>query len=89
MNGKSLILLFIFSIKIIGQVHSANITGKVIDENSKKGIQLANVFVLNSTDSSLISGEATLKDGSFNVKNIPEGSYNVKVTSIGYKEQLI
>ena len=61
------------------------ISGRVIDKQSNRGIEYASVVLLNPTDSSMVPGigAMTAKNGSFTV-NAPFGKYIVRVTFMGY-----
>ena len=62
------------------------ITGKVIDKQSGKGVEYASVVLLNPTDSSMVPGigAVTSSNGNFTV-NAPFGSYIVRVSFMGYE----
>jgi hypothetical protein len=79
----SLICILFFSYVSIAQ----NITGRVVDENNEP-MEWVNVVLLERTDSAYIGGVVTQKDGSFSfdITNIKDGI--VKLTSIGYTEQI-
>ncbi len=54
--------------------------GRVTDEKNGEPVPYANVFFTNTT-----IGSATLEDGTFEVRNIPNGKYDLTVSVIGYK----
>tara|TARA_B100001758_G_scaffold133324_1_gene114762 strand:- start:1066 stop:3465 length:2400 start_codon:yes stop_codon:yes gene_type:complete len=58
---------------------SQSINGFVREEKTGEPISYANVFLSNTT-----LGSATNRDGYFVIKNVPEGSYEINVTMIGY-----
>src|SRR5687768_14164002 len=77
-------LLFIFfSLATFSQVTHFNITGKVIDKNSKFQLPGASVFAQNTT-----FGVATDADGTFKLK-LPNGGYEVVITFTGYETESI
>ena len=55
------------------------ITGKVIDVNTGQALSGANVSIEGTK-----FGAATNTDGEFLIKNIPPGTYNLRITFIGY-----
>ena len=62
------------------------IMGQIIDGNSKQAIEFATISLLNSADSSLVSGTITGQDGTFQLKNIANGKYIIKVGFLGYHD---
>jgi len=68
--------------KIVGKIE-----GKIIDASSAKVIEYATVVVLK--DSTMISGTTTDTKGSFSIDKIPEGNYKVKVSFVGYNDEIV
>ncbi len=64
---------------VLGQI-----SGTVIDKDLGDPIPYATVLI-NDSDGNLVSGNSSLDDGSFTIKDIPEGSYTFQVQFIGYK----
>ena len=64
---------------VLGQI-----SGKVIDKDLRDPIPYATVLI-NDPEGNLVSGNSSLDDGSFIIKDIPEGSYIFQVQFIGYK----
>ncbi len=56
------------------------ITGKVTDSQSGEGLAGANVTVVGTS-----LGSAADADGNFTIENVPDGSYTVKATFIGFE----
>lgn len=71
----TLLALLVLSFNIMAQ---ATVKGRVIDENSEPVIG-ANVYIRG-----LKLGAATNDKGTFEIKNIPIGEYEVVVTHVGY-----
>ena len=69
----------IFLIIVSELILSQSINGFVREEKTGEPISYANVFLSNT-----ILGSATNRDGYFVIKNVPEGSYEINVTMIGY-----
>lgn len=61
------------------------IFGKVKDEQTKKGIEYASISLVNPGSPKLAGGTITNPDGSFQLENIPNGRYILKITFLGYK----
>ncbi len=74
--------IFIFSNICIAapSVKTGSIKGVVIDAETQTTIPGASVSIVNSD-----KGAATNNNGEFKVKNVPVGTYNVSVRSIGYQ----
>ena len=79
------LLLFIFSSSGFSQnsLSEISIKGTVIEKSSGKALESATVQVFGSGDSTLISGALTDNEGKFEIP-VPEGSYTVKISYIGY-----
>ena len=60
------------------------ISGSVIEQSSGNALQRANVSLLKSKDSAVVSGDITDKQGKFTIANVPEGEYIVKANYIGF-----
>ncbi|HSM62298.1 MAG TPA: TonB-dependent receptor, partial [Gillisia sp.] len=64
---------------VLGQI-----SGTVIDKDLGDPIPYATVLI-NDSEGKLVSGNSSLDDGSFIIKDIPEGTYTLQVQFIGYK----
>lgn len=60
------------------------IKGKIIDAQTKEGIEFANVSLLSPSSGQIVKGTITDASGTFTLKNLPEGSYTLSVSFIGY-----
>lgn len=79
-NLKLILVLTFFSTAfIIGQSARGKIIGKVVDETTKEPIPGVNVLVVGTT-----FGSATDLDGNFSINNVDVGSYQVRISSVGY-----
>jgi len=83
LNHAPLLIKFICICSLLIWNHAfnqtADITGHVIDRRTKKPLHYANVFLSNTT-----FGTATLHDGSFQITNVPSGTYTLVVSMMGY-----
>lgn len=66
-----------------------NVSGIVIDKNTRESVISATVRVLSLPDSTMVTGAATDANGAFNIKNVKKGNYALKVTFIGYHDNVI
>ena len=82
-------LLFLFAVMAImanlSFAQKGEISGKVIDSQSNRGVEYASVVLLNPTDSSIVHGigAITSSNGNFTI-SAPFGSYLVRVSFMGY-----
>ena len=76
-----LYILLVFNNSTFGQ-HS--IQGKILDKNDEGAIEMANIRLLHSMDSSYISGCPSDEKGFFTFKKILNGSYILEVRFLGY-----
>ncbi len=82
---KTRILLGIFLLlvsRIFGQ--SAGVTGNITDSQSRKSLSGAHIELIRISDSTVRAGISGA-DGSFILKDVEQGSYQVIVSYIGYK----
>ncbi len=71
---------------ICAQTPTQVIRGKVVDAETKTGLEGANVIILN-TDPFL--GITTSQDGSFKIQKVPVGRHSIKVSFVGYRTAII
>lgn len=89
---KRLLLLasFILSMHSYAQIpansnfKSGEISGKVIDQNSKTALPYVTIIVKDAAQKT-ITGGITDEKGAFSIKQIPEGDNSVEIQFIGYK----
>ena len=74
---------FCFNISSIDA--QTKISGRVIDSVSKP-LSVANVFLLNNDDSSLVKGNITDTSGSYLFEEVKSGQYLLKSSFTGYKD---
>ena len=77
--------LFVFLISIFGFSQNLSVSGKVIDEKGAP-VSYANVVLMTVKDSTIIAGTSTDDGGFFKLNSIEKGTYNFKISFIGYKE---
>ncbi|WP_299157260.1 TonB-dependent receptor [uncultured Tenacibaculum sp.] len=90
MRNILLILLTAFSVNLFAQMPKSNlpkpgsISGKVIDQTTKEPLPYVNI-IIKDTANKILTGGITNDNGTFSIKNIPEGKNMVEVQFIGYK----
>ncbi len=67
----------------------ARVTGRIIDKASSGPIEYANIRLCSATDSALITGTVSAKDGSFSIQSLRPGKYLVDVRFLGYTRKLV
>ncbi len=84
--AHKLLALTLFSL-LPGYFLSAQLKVRgVVVNNNGEPLMNASVMLLNATDSSLIKGIMTIKEGRFSFDKVASGSYLVASTYIGYKQ---
>ncbi len=63
---------------------SAALKGKIADRESKNPIHFATISLLRK-DSTLIAGLESREDGGFSIGQVPEGSFILRVSFVGYQ----
>ncbi len=87
---KNIILILICACCSFSNAQSKfNVSGIVIDKNTRESVISATVRVLSLPDSTMVTGVATDTNGAFNIKNVKKGNYALKVTFIGYHDNVI
>lgn len=83
-------LLFAFVVTATAayaQVGSGSLKGTLTDINSGEALPFVNVVV--EQNGNTVSGGVTDFDGKFYIKPLTPGSYDLKVSSVGYKSKII
>ncbi len=80
---KLLLLLFMPFLCLAAQTRK--VSGTVLDENSAP-LPFANVLLLKSSDSTLVKAVASDMDGNFELTELPDGSYMLKISMVGYTD---
>jgi outer membrane receptor protein involved in Fe transport len=83
-NLLSLIILLIISTNTFAQTGVGKISGKVIDTDTKEILIGANIILVNTN-----LGSATDIDGNYFILNITPGTYEVKISYVGYAPKTI
>jgi len=79
--GLAFIALLVFTFRLLGQ-EAGSIQGKVLDVDSRKSLAAANILLRGTTQ-----GTNASSDGSFVVRQVAAGTYDVRVSYIGYTPQ--
>ena len=80
---KSQLLLFIYFLaSCAGGMAQSTVQGKIIDHTDKKPLAFVNVFLSNAT-----IGSQTAADGTFLLKGIKPGTYELVVSMVGFETQ--
>ena len=81
---KSALTLLLLLIAMVTQAQQHLITGAIIDKGTKDPVEASTVQLLR-TDSTYISGAISDENGLFSLQAPEDGSYLLKITSVGYK----
>jgi outer membrane receptor protein involved in Fe transport len=65
-----------------------NLSGVIVDRNSKITIEFATAELLNASDSSLVAGTLTDNKGSFSFDQVKKGNYLLRYSFIGYEKMV-
>ena len=77
-------------LSVIYPASAAVITGKVVDASTDEPMEFVNVTVSDkSSGKELPVGTMSGVDGAFKLSGVPSGSYNVKLSFVGYKPALV
>ena len=90
---KILMSFFLVSVAISAQGQreftGGGIKGKVIESSENVPMEFANIVLLNSSDSSQVTGTVTNKEGLFEITRVRPGSYYVTIGFIGFEQKKI
>lgn len=81
---KSAVLNLILFLSIVYQSYAQVISGRVTEAEGK-GVESVSIIVLKATDSTVIKYGMSDKDGYFNISNLNNGLFNIKLSCIGYQ----
>ena len=90
MKSITLFCALIFSITAFAQPNSnkdiknGSVSGRVIDAQLNEPLPYVNI-VITDTAKKIITGGITNDDGTFEIKNIPEGTITVSIQFVGFK----
>jgi ferric enterobactin receptor len=65
---------------------TSKVEGRILDEKGQN-LAYANVLILKSADSSLVKAAISENDGRFEITEVPNGAYLLKVMMLGYGDQ--
>ncbi len=79
-----LLTIFLFTSPLFAQTGVGKISGKVIDADTKEPLIGANIIIINTN-----LGAATDVDGNYFILNITPGTYQLKISYVGYASKTI
>lgn len=89
--GLYFLVLILLSFTATSQtgISSGSLSGKVRHEISNEAIDFAVVNLINQSTSVLVRSVMTENDGAFQFQDVPFGTYNLKISFIGYESRII
>lgn len=95
-----LIVLFVISSNLFAQTtsqqmnrsgfaSSGKISGSLIDAQTNQIVEYGNIVLFRSTDSTMVNGTITDKEGKFTLDKLSFGMYYLKASFIGYAARII
>ena len=79
-------IIFLCLILLISIGIDAQITGNVYNGENKSPIPYANAIAISAKDSSIVKASITNENGKFSIESLNDGSYLVKIITLGYKD---
>ena len=77
------ILMFLFSVNVVFAQNT--VEGILVDGKSNERLAFVNIGLIRTADTVLVTGSASDYNGVFKLSNVPNGSYILKVSAIGYE----
>ncbi|MDZ7658757.1 TonB-dependent receptor [Fodinibius sp.] len=77
---------FIFTAFSSLQAQTATIKGQLTDDKTGEAIQGANIYLSNQ-ETEFSSGAATNNEGRYTIRKLAGGSYQLKITAVGYQSK--
>ncbi len=65
------------------------LTGRVLDESSQKAVEYANITLIQTRDSTAVSGGISNSEGYFDLRDLPLGRFNLRFEFMGYETLII
>ncbi len=84
MKKIALNTLFLLLLTVTMSAQNYTLSG-IVKDSKKQPLPYTNVAIINA-DKSLQNGVATLKDGTFSIKGVNQGTYKLIVSFVGYKD---
>ena len=84
---RHLLLFFFCMVAVIGWAQNREISGQVVDRDTKDPIPQVTIQLLSSVDSAFVVGALSGDDGSFQLKASASGRYILRFTSVGYQRE--
>lgn len=78
------LILILLTLPIYAQQGKVDVTGTIIEEETNEPIEQATIRLLNVKDSSMVTGVASSRNGTFTLKNVKAGSYLLHVSFVGF-----
>lgn len=94
MNIKYVIFITVLFLCLTNQLSAQNrggqnpvgvVEGKIIDQQTSEPVEYANVLILKTSDSSMVSGTISDSRGRYTISEIPNGKYIMQIRFIGYE----
>jgi len=79
-------ILMLSNANLMAAPNTTIIKGVVVDKETRSPLSYATVAVRNDSDQ-VVAASTANEDGSFEISDVPHGSYRLVATFIGYKEQ--
>lgn len=81
-----LLFALVFTISVMAQAQlNSSISGKLVDKETEKPVELANVRILKQADSTFVAGKVSDVNGAFTIP-VKSGAYIVHISFIGYND---
>ncbi len=85
MSRQKSIFIFVL-LCLCGSLWAQNkVTGVIVDERSNQVVPFVNAGLFRSADSVFVCGAASDDKGAFTLQNVPNGSFELRVSAIGYQ----
>ena len=81
--------LFAFANETCNIPGQGNVSGKILEQNSKTPMEFVTIVLHASADSSVISATVTDMDGKFAIGNLANGIYYIEIDFMGFQKKLV
>jgi hypothetical protein len=86
----SLIFFFLMMVEpcIYGQAN-ATLSGRIVEQETKEGIPYASIILKRANDGEALGGNISEEDGRFVMTGLPQGSFKLEVSFVGYETRTL